>query len=93
MSKAIEEAKDSMWGLFDGTRYELDEIFEPVERENENMRAVLLHMHRLLSEKCEEPHELWHGKPCDSCAENGSSDCPKIIARHMRRFGIEVDGR
>ena len=92
MSKAIEEAKDSMWGLFEGTRYELDEIFEPVERENENMRATLLRMHRLLSEKCEEPHEPWHGKPCDSCAENGSSDCPKIIARQMRRFGIEVDG-
>lgn len=58
---------------------------------DESMRAVLLHMHRLLSEKCEEPHELWHGKPCDSCAENGSDDCPKIIARQMRELGIEVD--
>ena len=90
MSKAIEEAKDSMWGLFEWTRYELDEIFEPVERENENMRAMLLRMHRLLSEKCEEPHELWHGKPCESCAEDGSSDCPKIIAMEMREYGIEV---
>ena len=58
--------------------------------ENDNMREVVVRMHGLLLEKCEAPHEQYHGKPCESCAEDGTDDCPKVIARQLRELGIEV---
>ena len=79
-SKTIMEERDRVNSMIDA-----------VERDIEGMTYIMLRMRRLLLEKCEEPHEPWHGKPCESCAENGSSDCPKIIAMQMRECGIEVD--
>lgn len=57
----------------------------------DDMREVVVRMHGLLLEKCEAPHEQYHGKPCESCAEDGTDDCPKVIARQLRKLGIEVD--
>lgn len=59
--------------------------------ENDNMYEVVVRMHGLLLEKCEAPHEQYHGKPCESCAEDGTDDCPKVIARQLRELGVEVD--
>ena len=79
-SKTIMEERDRVNAMIDA-----------VERDMDGMTEIMLRMRRLLLEKCEEPHELWHSKPCESCAENGSSDCPKIIAMEMREYGIEVN--
>ncbi len=99
MSKAIDELREhfnqkpvpSSKVLMD-ERDRVNAMIDAIERDMDGIEEIMLRMCRLLLEKCEEPHELWHGKPCESCAENGSSDCPKIIAMEMRELGIEVDG-
>lgn len=70
---------------------ECDERMTPLMTENDNIREVVVRMYRLLLGKCEAPHEQFHGKPCESCAEYGSDDCPIVISRELREFGIEVE--
>lgn len=77
MSKAIEEAKDSMCGLFEGTRYELDEIFGPVERENEELRGFVYDMWNDMN-----VYYTQHERP-------DSSDMDFYRDR-MRKLGMEV---
>lgn len=64
---------------------------EEVEAENAKLREFVRMMHGLLLEKCEGPHDQYHGKPCESCAEAGTDDCPKVISRQLRELGIEVE--
>ena len=59
--------------------------------ENDDMREVIVRIYRLLLRQCEAPHEQYHGKPCESCAEAGTDDCPTVIARQLRGLGIEVN--
>lgn len=55
----------------------------PDERYN-GLLSLCAHMLRLLEENCDEPHEKHHGKPCETCAEDGSLDCPLILRRKLR---------
>lgn len=64
-----------------------------LKAQNDDMREVIVRMYRLLSRQCEVPHEQYHGKPCESCAEAGTDDCPIVIARQLRELGIEVESR
>ena len=73
--------------VVDTLRYCIDGL----KAENDGMREVIVRMHGLLLGKCEAPHEQYHGKPCESCAEAGTDDCPKVIARQLRKLGIEVE--
>ena len=58
---------------------------------NDMLKELVLEMYQTMVDRCEGPHAPYHGKPCSSCAEAGSSDCPKVIAERMRKLGIEVD--
>jgi len=98
MSKAIDELREHFnkkpvpnSKTIMEERERVNSMIDAVERDMDGMTEIMLRMRRLLLEKCEEPHELWHGKPCGTCAENGSSDCPKIIAMEMREYEIEVN--
>lgn len=62
-----------------------------LKAENDDMREIIVRMHRLLLRSCEASHEQYHGKPCESCADAGTDDCPKVISRQLRELGIEVD--
>lgn len=57
---------------------------------NDALKELVLEMHQTMVDRCNGSHEPYHGKPCSSCAEAGSADCPKVIAERMRELGIEV---
>ena len=58
---------------------------------NDALKELVFEMHQTMVDRCNGSHEPYHGKPCSSCAEAGSADCPKVIAERMRKLGIEVD--
>lgn len=64
-----------------------------LKAENAKLRELATYALRYIErERCDDPkHELWHGKPCESCAEAGSSDCPKIMAKMFGELGIEAE--
>lgn len=63
------------------------------EERNDALLSLCAHMLRLLEERCNEPHEKHHGKPCETCAEDGSLDCPLILRRKLQEIcDSEVSG-
>lgn len=52
----------------------------------DGLLSLCAHMLSLLEENCNEPHEKHHGKPCETCAEDGSLDCPLILRRKLREI-------
>lgn len=83
MSAVIENAKDSFCGVFIGTAHELDEIFEPVEVENEKLRKLILKIW-----KCADINVCGHF--CEDCLIEDDKEvyiCP--LKFEMRELGIE----
>ena len=54
--------------------------------ENKELLSLCNHMLRLLEEKCDEPHEQYHGKPCETCSEDCSLDCPKVLKERLQHI-------
>ena len=53
---------------------------------NEELLSLCHYMLRLLEEKCDEPYEPYHGKPCETCAEDCSLDCPKVLRERSQHI-------
>lgn len=62
--------------------------------ENRKLRELATYALRHIIEVwCDdENNSLFRGKPCEDCADSGSSDCPKCMPRMFDVSGIEVDG-
>jgi len=61
--------------------------------ENAKLRELATYALRYIVEVwCEGGgRDLYRGKPCEDCADAGSSDCPKCMPRMFDVSGIEVD--
>lgn len=56
------------------------------DKQYDGLLSLCAHMLQLLEENCNESHEKHHGKPCETCAEDGSLDCPLILRRKLREI-------
>lgn len=67
---------------------------EKLESENAKLRELATFaLKHIIEFECEElDRETLRGKPCEDCADFGSSDCPKCMPRMFDVSGIEVDG-
>lgn len=63
-----------------------------IENENTNLRELATYaLKHIIEFECEEPDlKMFRGKPCEDCADYGSSDCPKCMPRMFGVSGIEV---
>ena len=61
--------------------------------ENAKLRELATYaLKHIIEFECEEPDlKRFRGKPCEDCADCGSSDCPKCMPRMFDVSGIEVD--
>lgn len=84
---------------YDEDAYEGSDDVEPIanptliEAENAKLRELATYaLKHIIEFECEEPNrERLRGKPCEDCADYGSSDCPKCMPRMFGVSGIEVD--
>lgn len=69
------------------------DAIDRINGENANLRELATYaLKHIIEFECEEPDlKMFRGKPCEDCADAGSSDCPKCMPRMFDVSGIEVD--
>lgn len=85
----LEDARESVKRLMT----QRDERLARAETDNAKLRELVTYaLKHIIEFECEEPdREKLRGKPCEDCADYGSSDCPKCMPRMFDVSGIEVD--
>lgn len=75
--------------IYDRTR----KYIESLEAEHAKLLELATYaLKHIIEFECEVPdREMLRGKPCEDCADYGSSDCPKCMPRMFDVSGIEVD--
>lgn len=79
--------------------YEYDPMYgrlcnerDQLKADNANLRELVTYaLKHIIEFECEEPDlKRFRGKPCEDCADRGSSDCPKCMPVMFDISGIEV---
>ena len=56
--------------------------------ENDRLRVLVLYMYQIMTDRRDGPHEQYHGKPCESCAE---ADEVLLLEKEVARLRAKME--